>query len=257
MSTSVYQQPLYYEIAFSFVNPKRQVDQFERIIEKFSKIEVSRFLDIACGPSLQLREIAKRGYEAVGLDSSSEMLRYLKEKAKEEALTIETMNADIREFRLKKKADFVFIMMGSLNVDSNESFLKHLDSVAASLNKGGLYFIQNQFLDWTKTKRQSWTIRKGGIKVKATFEAKFTSIVDQQYRERLTLKVSSRGEEKILAQQQDFKFIFPEEFKSLTKINGRFEFLGWWKGNCDRWYLNRPLEKVRKLDDNMVLLRRK
>jgi predicted Ser/Thr protein kinase len=48
-----------------------------------------------------------------------------------------------------------------------------------------------------------------------------------------------------------------EEFKSLTKMDGRFDFLGWWKGNCDRWYLNRPLEKTRKLDDNMALLRRK
>jgi len=257
MSTSVYQQPLYYLIAFSFVNPKTQVDQFERIIEEFSKTKVKRFLDIACGPSLQLREIAKRGYEAVGLDSSSEMLEYLEEKAKEEALIIETVIADLREFRLKKKADFAFIMMGSLNVDSNESLLKHLDSVADSLSKGGLYFIQNQRLDWTKTKRQSWTIRRDGIKVKATFESKFISIVNQQYRERIILEVHDQGVEKTLTQQQDFKFIFPQEFKSLIEMNGRFEFLGWWKGNCDRWYLNKPLEKTRKLDDNMVLLRRK
>jgi SAM-dependent methyltransferase len=73
-----YKQPLYYEIAFGFVNPKEQVDNFEKLIKKFSKVEVNRFLDIACGPSLQLREIARRGYEAVGLDSSSQMLNYLK-----------------------------------------------------------------------------------------------------------------------------------------------------------------------------------
>ena len=78
MLKSLYQEPLYYEIAFSFINPARQVDEFERIIEEFSKIRAKRFLDIACGPSLQLREIAKRGYEAVGLDSSAEMLGYLK-----------------------------------------------------------------------------------------------------------------------------------------------------------------------------------
>lgn len=51
------------------------------------------------------------------------------------------------EFRLKKKADFAFIMMGSLNVESNERFLAHLDSVATSLKRGGLYFIQNMGLD--------------------------------------------------------------------------------------------------------------
>jgi len=64
----IYKHPRYYEIAFSFFDPKQQVDCFEEIIAKFSKVKVKRFLDIACGPSLQLREIAKRGYEAVGLD---------------------------------------------------------------------------------------------------------------------------------------------------------------------------------------------
>ncbi|MGB9671727.1 MAG: class I SAM-dependent methyltransferase [Candidatus Bathyarchaeales archaeon] len=72
----IYKHPLYYEIAFSFFDPKKQVDSFEEITAKFSKIKVKRFLDVACGPSLQLREIAKRSYEAVGLDSSAEMLAY-------------------------------------------------------------------------------------------------------------------------------------------------------------------------------------
>jgi len=162
---AVYKQPLYYEIAFSFIDPKEQVDNFERLIKKFSKIEVRRFLDLACGPSLQLREIARRGYEAVGLDSSSQMLRYLEYKAKEEGLKIETIQADMTDFVLKKKVDFSFIMMGSLNVESNDKFLRHLDSVAASLNEGGLYFIQNQRLDWTKEGKQSWTMQKNGITI--------------------------------------------------------------------------------------------
>jgi hypothetical protein len=48
----IYKNPLYYEIAFNFFDLKKQIDAFELIIEKFSKIEVERFLDIACGPSL-------------------------------------------------------------------------------------------------------------------------------------------------------------------------------------------------------------
>jgi ubiquinone/menaquinone biosynthesis C-methylase UbiE len=131
----IYKQPLYYEIAFGFINPKEQVDNFEKVIKRFSKIEVKRFLDIACGPSLQLREIARRGYKAVGLDSSSQMLRYLEKRAEEEGLKIEAVRADMTKFRLEKKVDFAFIMMGSLNVESNEKFLSHLDSVATSLDR--------------------------------------------------------------------------------------------------------------------------
>jgi len=53
------------------------------------------------------------------------------------------------------------------------------------------------------------------------------------------------------------KFIFPQEFKALVQINGKFDFLGWLKGNCNTWHLDQPLEKVKALGDNMVLLRRK
>jgi len=146
---TVYKQPLYYEIAFSFMNIKEQIDLFEDFIKKYSGIEVKRFLDIGCGPSFQLREIAKRGYDAVGLDSSSEMLKYLEKKAKEEGVKIETIKADMTDFRLERKADFAFTMMGTISyIESNEKFLAHLDSVAHSLNKGGLYLIENFALNW-------------------------------------------------------------------------------------------------------------
>lgn len=253
----IYNQPLYYEIAFGFINPKEQVDTFEKLIKKFSKIKVNRFLDIACGPSLQLREIARRGYEAIGLDSSSQMLEYLEKKAKEQGLKIETIQADMTKFRLKKKVDFAFIMMGSLGVESNEEFSSHLDSVAASLNKGGLYFVQNKLLDWTKAEKESWTMNRNGITVKTTFEFRFKDIPSQIYTEKITLEVNDNGERRKFVQKEDLKFIFPQEFKTLIKLNGRFEFLGWWKGNCNTWHLDKPLEKVKNLSDNMVLLRRK
>lgn len=253
----VYSQPLYYEIAFSFINPKKQVDNFEKLIKKFSKIKVNKFLDIACGTSLQLREIARRGYEATGLDLSSQMLQYLKKKAKEEGLKIETVKADMVNFRLKKKADFGFIMMGSFCFKSNEDLLSHLDSVADSLNKGGLYFIQNKPLDWSKFEKQSWTIESNGIKVKTIFECDFKDILNQIYTEKITLEVNDNGKRKKIIEKQDLKFIFPQEFKALIKLNGKFEFLGWWKGNCNHWYLNKPLENVKDLNDNMILLRRK
>ncbi|MBX5328317.1 MAG: class I SAM-dependent methyltransferase [Candidatus Bathyarchaeota archaeon] len=253
----IYRHPLYYEIAFSFIDPKEQVDNFEKIIRKFSKIKVNRFLDIACGPSLQLREIARRGYKAIGLDLYPEMLEYLRKKAKEEGVKIETVQADMYNFRLKKKADFAFIMMGSLDAESNEKFLSHLDSVAASLNKGGLYFIQNMTIDWTQSAKQSWSMERDGISVEATFETHLKDVLNQIYTEEITLVVNDHGKVKRFTQRENLKFIFPQEFKTLIKLNGKFEFLGWWKGNCNTWHLDQPLEKAENLNDNMVLLRRK
>lgn len=258
MDVTIYKHPLYYEIAFSFFDPKEQVDNFEELIEKFSKIKVKRFLDIACGPSLQLREIARRGCEAIGLDSSPEMLAYLRKKAQEEELRIETVQADMCNFRLEKKVDFAFIMMGSLVGESNERFLNHLDSVAASLKKGGLYFIQNKAIDWTSTDEQSWTMERNGITVKTTFRIRFKDILNQIYTEGITIEVNDHGQVKKFTDEEELKYIFPQEFKALIKLNGKFEFLGWWEGTESRWFLDKPLEKAKTPSNiNMVLLRRK
>ena len=211
--------------------------------------------------SLQLREIARRGYEAVGLDKSREMLQYLCGKAKEEGLNIEIVQADMTNFRLDKKADFAFIMMGSFAFKSNEDMLKHLDSVAASLKCGGLYFIQNfgvnWKVDWTKAQTQSWEMERDGIKVKTTYETIVKNTINQIITEKITLEVNDRGRKGIFTHEKDVKLIFPQEFKLLVKINKKFEFLGWWKGSVDEWYLDQPLEKAEDSNINMVLLRRK
>lgn len=255
----IYKNPLYYEIAFNFFDVKKQIDTFELIIEKFSKVKVKRFLDIACGPSLQLREIAKRGCEAVGLDLASEMLSYLSEKAREERVQVETVQADMCSFRLEKKVDFAFIMMGSLVVESNEKFMAHLNSVAYSLKRGGLYFIQNKTVDWTRTAEQSWTMEKGGVTLNTTYSfAYWKDVMNQIYTERGKLEVNDHGRARKLVSEEDLKFIFPQEFKALVKLNDKFEFLGWWEGTESTWFLDKPLEKAKTPSNiNMVLLRRK
>lgn len=258
-SMEIYKHPLYYEIAFSFFDPREQIDTFERIIKKFSKVKVRRFLDIGCGPSLQLREIAKRGYKAIGLDLRPEMLSYLEKKAREEGITIKTVLTDMTDFRLKEKVDFAFIMMGSLVAESNEQFLSHLDSVAASLKQGGLYFIQNWGVDWTKSIKQNWTMEREGIVVETTFEFQPGNILSQIGTEKITLDVNDHGHRRKYVQKgRDLKIIFPQEFKTLIRLNGKFEFLGWREGTESTWYLDRPLEKAKTLSNiNMVLLRRK
>jgi SAM-dependent methyltransferase len=254
----IYRHPLYYEVAFSFFDVKKQIDAFQAITEEFSKIEVKRFLDVACGPSLQLRELARRGYEAVGLDNAPEMLAYLADRAKEERLSIETVQADMCAFRLKGKVDFAFVMMGSLVTDSDAKLLSHLDSVAATLKSGGLYFIQNKAVDWRHGEEQKWTMEREGITVNTTFSTCWKDVLNQMYMEKLTLDVNDHGKTIQLKSEEDLKFVFPQEFKTLIALNGKFEFLGWWEGTESTWFLDKPLEKAKTPSNiNMVLLRRK
>ena len=251
---TVYSYPLYYEIAFSFVDAKKQVDLFERFIKKYSKIEVRRFLDIGCGPSLQLREIARRGYEAVGLDLSFEMLEYLKSRAKEEGLKVETAQADMTNFKLREKVDFAFIMMGTIScVESNEKFLRHLDSVADALKRGGLYLIENFRLDWASKDffgSQSWTMERNGIQVKTTYNIELQNALTQMLKETIKLEVNDHDKQLVFEESGNMKMIFPQELLALVEWNNKFEFIGWFERS--------RMKKLAKTNrDNLIILRRK
>jgi SAM-dependent methyltransferase len=72
----LYQNPKYYEIAFSFRDIPTEVDVFEGVITQYSRIPVSCVLELGCGPAPHLEELARRGYTYVGLDLSGPMLAY-------------------------------------------------------------------------------------------------------------------------------------------------------------------------------------
>ena len=252
---SAYDEPLYYEIAFSFFDVEEQMDLFERYIDGYSKIEVKRIIDIACGSSLQLRELAKRGYECIGLDLSDDMLNYLAEKAEEEkGIDIKTIKADMIDFELDEKMDMAFMLMGTIGlIKSNDDLLTHLDSVADSLRSGGLYLIENLKLDWNSDDLFSsgeWVEERDGIEVKTTYSLELMDALEQKVLEKLTLEVDDHGEKKTIEDERIEKIIFPQELVSLIECNGKFEFIGWFER-----YEIEPLKEVK--NDNLVVLRKK
>ena len=251
---SAYSEPLYYEIAFGFVNAKKQVDLFENFIRKYSKIKAKRFLDLGCGPSLQLREIARRGYEAIGLDMSQQMLGYLEQRAAEEGVKIQTIKADMTDFRLDEKVDFAFIMMGTISeIDSREKLLSHLNCVADSLRSGGLYLIENLRLDWANEGffcPQSWTMERDGVRVKTSYDIRLKDALTQTLTETLVLEVDDHGRNMVFKESGDTRMVFPQEFLILVELNGSFEFIGWFERD-------RAKRLKRASMDNITLLRRK
>ncbi len=250
---SIYAEPLYYEIAFSFVDIPKQVDLYEKFVEFYSKIPVKRVLDIGCGPSQQLREFARRGYEAVGLDRSLQMLTYLQDKARELGVNVATINADMKDFSLDEPVDLAFILMGTFgNLETKENLLRHLDSVAQSLNSGGLYLIENLKIDWHNPDyftHQNWIIEKEGIRVESIFNIEVADSLNQILRSRLRLDVDDHGVKKFFEEITESRVYFPQEFITLIRMNTKFEFLGYFERNSTQ-YLSEALT------DNITLLQR-
>lgn len=254
MKSKIYNQAKYYEIAFSFVDSKKQIKLFENFIKKYSKINVKRVLDIACGTALQLREFAKKNYQTIGLDYSTNMIEYLKNQSKLNNLKIETVRGDMNKFKLKQKVDFAYILMGSFIYTKNNKLLSaNLDSVANSLNQGGLYLIENLALNWASPdffKPQTWTMKEGKTKVKTTYKITSKNALTQVVTQMIKLEVDENGKKMEFIDINDLKLVFPEEIKLLVELNGKFEFVGFFERHSTK-------QLKKESPDNIIILRKK
>jgi SAM-dependent methyltransferase len=252
---ALYDHPFYYDIAFSFRDIGKEVDFFEQCIQQFSEIKVKKVLDIGCGHSPYMVELANRGYYFAGLDLSKAMLDYSLEKARKAGIKIGTVHADMRNFKTTEKFDFAFCMLGSIAAESNRDFLSHLDSVADCLKSGSLYLIDASInFNWTGLGKESWTVIKNGLMVNVTWEEEPVNLVEQKIVDRVVVQViESSGKARILKSERVDKIIFPQEFLELVRKNGKLEFLGWY----NNFNLKQPLENAGKINRPTTMLRRK
>lgn len=251
--SGLYDNPKYYEIAFSFRDIPAEVDVFEECFKRFSQIPVKSVLELGCGNSPHMEELIKRGYQYNGLDLSQAMLDYSREKALRIGAEANLIQANMIDFSLDTKVDFVYVLLGSLYAKSTSELLTHFNSVAQVLRKGGLYL-----LDWCiqydplSEGGDSWEIERDGIKVKTTVSWKVINRVEQTFEETITLEVNDHGEEHSIVGKEIKRAIYPQEFLCFVSGFRYFEFVGWW----NNWDLRQPLEQANKIDRPIALVRR-
>ncbi len=237
---SIYSHPEYYEIAYSYRNIPAEADVMEEAIAKFSRIPVKNVLELACGNSPHMLELISRGYEYEGLDISSIMLGFAKEKAAAEGLSPRFHLANFIDFRLEERIDFIYIMLGSLYVNSTGELLNHFHSVERALKPGGLYFldwcIDFSPLDYTQDR---WVMRRDGITVATHYITRLHNAAEQLYTEEITFTIRDGQQRRRLVHRGLRRAIFPQEFiLAATKLH-KFEFLGWWND----WNWHQPLDE--------------
>ncbi len=202
-----------------------------------------------------MEEFVKRGYEYSGLDLNDAMLEYSREKASRIGAQVNLINGDMISFTLETRVDFVYVLLGSLIVQSTSELITHFDSVARVLKKGGLYL-----LDWCVQYEtpfeveggDSWEIERDGIKIKTTVSWKAINRVEQTCEETIVLEVNDHGKQLRIAGTDVKRAIYPQEFLLFVSSLKHFEFVGWW----NNWDLSRPLEQATKIGRPIALVRR-
>lgn len=110
----------------------------------FIEVEINhnknvRILDIGCGTGRHSIELAKRGYNVVGVDLSASQLRRAKEKASEHKLQVEFYEKDARNLSYSAEFDLVIMICegGFSLMETDEMNYQILQNAANSLKPNG------------------------------------------------------------------------------------------------------------------------
>jgi len=252
---SFYDQPDFYDLAFSWRDIGKEVDVFEECFRRFSKVPVKRVLELASGTSPHLAELSRRGYNYTGLDLARAMVLWSGAKAHKLGIDASFIQADMADFSIGEPVDFVFTMCGSLYTKSTPEFISHLDSVAKALRPGGLYLLDWCInFEWNQPKReQKWKMKRKGVEIKVRFLEEVVDPASQIANHRLIGDLVDRGEKHHFESVNTVRVILPQEFLLFLEKCGKFEFLGWW----NNWDLERPMESEENVSRPITLIRRK
>ena len=129
---------MYDKLTYDVDYPK-WADYIEEIF-KINGVKPSLVLDLGCGTGSFCVELAKRGYDMIGVDISTDMLSCAKTKSESEGLDILYLNQDMTDFELYGTVDAVICLMDSLNYVTLKNDIKRLFRLVKNyLNPGGLF----------------------------------------------------------------------------------------------------------------------
>lgn len=245
MSTKdVYSYPEYCEIAYNW-NRTPECDFIEECIRRYSSIGVNSILDIACGTGIHMREFARRGYKALGLDKSKEMVKFVNRKATLEGFDLKCVRSDMRSFQLGDKYGCAICMLDSFRyLLTDDDILLHFRSVAKALKAGGLYILDfwmpkdeprtfakvrgENVIEWEEAR---WVQQDKDISIDATYRqlAHTFSPKDKIFEDELIFRIRSTKFNSTINGRTKTRLLFLSELKKLVRKSELFNYI-------DRFY---------------------
>lgn len=105
----------YYDELTANINYRKRAEYFHTIIQKFKTTKENILLDLACGTGSISEEMAKLGYDVIGVDYSEEMLGIAIEKKFNSGLPIQYLCQDMRDIDMFGTIDVTICALDSIN----------------------------------------------------------------------------------------------------------------------------------------------
>lgn len=188
MSDSVYDWPAAYEIAFGFRDVEAECDFLVEVATRLRGVPPMAAVELAAGPGLHARALARRGLRTWAVDRSPGAIAYLGTVAPE----VIGVEADLRDYRLPMPVDLAFCPLnGFAYLLTDEDWQAALAATARALTRRGALVIELVLDDYRRQEPQHWRAERGGVVVEVS--AGPTKCTGDWYEWELTLRV--RGPE--------------------------------------------------------------
>lgn len=162
----------YYDRLMSTVPYRMWVDYLEQLFALLA-IQPRRILDLACGTGNVTYELARRGYEVVGVDGSPAMITVAEQKRAHRTGVVEFLTADLRELPELEPFPVATCLYDSLNyLTGPEDLVQAFRSVAKDVVPGGhfifdtnsVYALEQELftqsnVPWAQAFRYDWRSR--------------------------------------------------------------------------------------------------
>lgn len=134
----------YYDAIYAdLLDYKADCDYLETLFRRVLGRRPRSVLDLGCGTGNHAIELARRGYEVVGLDLSRSQLAVARRKLLGKRLPVTFVQGDMARFRLRRPFDAAICMFGGFGyLLLDRDVRSHLASVREHLAADGMYVFE-------------------------------------------------------------------------------------------------------------------
>lgn len=235
-SHSLYENPRLYDLGFGFRNIERECDGLLAIAAKHGVGAPRRIVDIACGPAHHLREYARRGLVALGVDVNAEMIEYARHLNTQAHAAVELRKADMRRFHLRSRVDIAQCLFDSFShCVTDADAVATLRCAAAALPPGGLLILElthpaDFFEGDEKRTVGRWVQRYDDVTVKTRFQTTAIDAVAETYVKSMVIDAVYRvgKKKKRVVDRQLHRMWLRSGISNVVAQSGAFDIVGWY-----------------------------